>query len=65
MGSIYGPSSPDFLLLIRHKLGCITPYSERPSPKFYATDEGRLTSLNPTALIRLVLLPESVATDRQ
>ena len=33
------------------KLGCITPYSERPSPKFYATDEGRLTSLNPTAAL--------------
>ena len=34
------------------KLGCITPYSERPSPKFYATDEGRLTSLNPMAALR-------------
>ena len=29
------------------KLGCITPYSERPSPKFYAADEGRPTSLTP------------------
>ena len=37
---------------VRVKLGCITPYSERPSPKFYATDEGRLTSLNPTAALR-------------
>ena len=27
-------------------------YSERPSPKFYATDEGRLTSLNPMAALR-------------
>ena len=31
---------------------CITHYSERPSPKCYATDEGRLTSLNPTAALR-------------
>ena len=30
-------------------MGYITPYSVWPSPKFYATDEGRLTSLNPTA----------------
>ena len=32
------------------KLGCITPYSERPSPKFYATDNGRPTSPNPAQM---------------